>query len=239
MTGLYLYQTVHFAAGRPRLLAEHVGVLRDAARTLFGVAYAPDLRLLEKRIATLAAAERYPAAVSGFVRIELDAEGTERLLPAGVSLYDGYALRSLMPAGITLHYDLPLTEAPTSARETASLLARQLARRSGCGAAVRCDREGALLTADDAPLLAVKGTTIFTSPAPQSVERWLGLRAAEALGLEVREQPVAKAALPELDELFYIDHRGVTALSHCDGHPYMALTAERIAGAMEQFFRES
>lgn len=220
------------------MLREHVAVLREAARTLFGIAYAPDSAQLTARIAAVAARERYPSGVSGFMRIELEPDGTERLLPAGVSLYKGYALRSLTPAGITMQYDTPLTDAPTSAREAAGQLAQQLAERSGAAVAVRCDREGVLLAADEAPLFAVKGRTILTSPAPQSVERMLGLRAAAALGLEVIEHPMEKAALPLLDELFYIDHRGVTALSHCDGHPYMALTAERIAGAMEQFFQK-
>ena len=43
-------------------------------------------------------------------------------------------------------------------------------------------------------------------------------------------------ALPRLDELFFIDHRGVTALSRCDGQPYMAIFAERIAGALRGLF---
>ena len=44
--------------------------------------------------------------------IELTPEGDERLTAAGVSLYDGYALRSVMPDAVTLRYDLPLTEVP-------------------------------------------------------------------------------------------------------------------------------
>ena len=69
--------------------------------------------------------------MSGFVRIELDPDGTERLLPAGVSLYDGYAFRSLQPEAVTVGYDLTLSEAPTSAREAAAQLARRLAERRG------------------------------------------------------------------------------------------------------------
>ena len=42
--------------------------------------------------------------------------------------------------------------------------------------------------------------------------------------------------LPRMDELFFIDHRGVTALSRCDGQPYMAIFAERIAGALRGLF---
>ena len=131
MTGLYLYQTVHLARGRARNVAGHIAVLDAASRELFGRPYAPAAERLAKRIETLSAAERYPAGVSGFVRIELDPDGTERLLPAGVSLYDGYAFRSLQPEAVTVGYDLTLSEAPTSAREAAAQLARRLAERRG------------------------------------------------------------------------------------------------------------
>lgn len=47
---------------------------------------------------------------------------------------------------------------------------------------------------------------------------------------------VGRDDLPRMDELFFIDHRGVTALSRCDGQPYMAIFAERIAGALRGLF---
>ena len=236
MTGLYLYQTVHLARGRARNVAGHIAVLDAASRELFGRPYAPAAERLAKRIETLSAAERYPAGVSGFVRIELDPDGTERLLPAGVSLYDGYALRSLQPEAVTLHYDLPLTEAPTSAREAAAQLARRMAERAGADVAVRCDREGILREADDAPLFAVAGHTVLAAPGTQSVERELAVRAVRAAGLELREEPFGCGELPRIDELFFADHRGITALARCDGQPLMSLIAERIAFVMEGLF---
>ena len=175
MTELYLYQTVHLARGRARNAEAHAAQLDAASRELFGRGYAP--ARLAARIEALAAAERYPTGVSGFVRIELGADGEERLTPAGVSLYDGYALRSLQPEAVTLRYDLPLTEAPTSAREAAAQLARRMAERAGADVAVRCDREGILREADDAPLFAVAGHTVLAAPGTQSVERELAVRA--------------------------------------------------------------
>ena len=136
MTGLYLYQTVHLARGRARNVAGHIAVLDAASRELFGRPYAPAAERLAKRIETLSAAERYPAGVSGFVRIELDPDGTERLLPAGVSLYDGYAFRSLQPEAVTVGYDLTLSEAPTSAREHAGW-PNGAGRKSPCAATAR------------------------------------------------------------------------------------------------------
>ena len=110
MSGIYLYQVVHLAAGKPRNVEGHVAVLDAASRRLFGRPYAPGAAALARRIEALAAAERYPSGVSGFVRLELDAEGRERLLPAGISLYNGYAFRSLTPAAVTLCYDIPFSD---------------------------------------------------------------------------------------------------------------------------------
>ena len=236
MTGLYLYQTVHLARGRARNVAGHIAMLDAASRELFGRPYAPAAERLAKRIETLSAAERYPAGVSGFVRIELDPDGTERLLPAGVSLYDGYAFRSLQPEAVTVGYNLTLSEAPTSAREAAAQLARRLAERRGAEVAVRCDSAGILRSADDAPLLAIAGRTVLTAPGPASVERRLAMLAVRAAGLELREEAFGRADLPSLDELFFADHRGVTSLSRCDGLPLMTFVAERIAEAMEGLF---
>ena len=234
MTELYLYQTVHLARGRARNAEAHAARLDAASRELFGRGYAP--ARLAARIEALAAAERYPTGVSGFVRIELGADGEERLTPAGVSLYDGYALRSLQPEAVTLRYDLPLTEAPTSAREAAAQLARRMAERAGADVAVRCDREGILREADDAPLFAVAGHTVLAAPGTQSVERELAVRAVRATGLELREEPFGCGELPRIDELFFADHRGITALARCDGQPLMSLIAERIALVMEGLF---
>lgn len=234
MTELYLYQTVHLARGRARNAEAHAARLDAASRELFGRGYAP--ARLAARIEALAAAERYPTGVSGFVRIELGADGEERLTPAGVSLYDGYALRSLQPEAVTLRYDLPLTEAPTSAREAAAQLARHMAEHAGADVAVRCDREGILREADDAPLFAVAGHTVLAAPGTQSVERELAVRAVRAAGLELREEPFGCGELPRIDELFFADHRGITALARCDGQPLMSLIAERIALVMEGLF---
>ena len=234
MTELYLYQTVHLARGRARNAEAHAARLDAASRELFGRGYAP--ARLAARIEALAAAERYPTGVSGFVRIELGADGEEHLTPVGVSLYDGYALRSLQPEAVTLRYDLPLTEAPTSAREAAAQLARHMAERAGADVAVRCDREGILREADDAPLFAVARHTVLAAPGTQSVERELAVRAVRAAGLELREEPFGCGELPRIDELFFADHRGITALARCDGQPLMSLIAERIALVMEGLF---
>lgn len=236
MTRPYLYQTVHLLDGRPRMLEAHLGLLADWAARIFGIDYRPDAERMRRRIAARADEEGCPAGQSCFVRLQLYADGEERLGPAVGSLYRGYALRSLLPEATVLRYEVPLFDAPTSAREAAAALARHRAQLAGAHVAVRCDGDGLLRTADDAPLFAVRGKTVCTPPAPPSVERGIALRAVASAGFDLREEPLPAALLPAFDELFYVDHRGVTALAHCDGNPYMALYAERIAAAMEAGF---
>lgn len=260
MTELYLYQTIHLCEGRPRLVGAHAALLGEASRTLFGRDYTPDNHQLTARIAAIADAERYPHSMSSFVRLELTTDGIERIIPAGVSLYTGYALRSLTPDATVIPYENPLSDAPTSAREATAQLARQQAELVGAQIALQCSHTGMCLTADDAPLLAVKDGIVFTAPAFTgvgqqqawelnsdadawlhtrtfpSVERDVALHAVRAAGLELREEAFEADDLARFDELFFVDHRGVTALSHCDGHPYMALRAERVAKAMEGLF---
>ena len=101
---------------------------------------------------------------------------------------------------------------------------------------MRCDAEERLLTADGAPLFTVRGHTVYTAPAPASVEGCLVREAVRAAGLTLREEPLQRRELPRAEELFYADHRGITALSRCDGQPLMTLVAERVAEALEGLF---
>lgn len=272
MTGLRLYQTVHVSDGKPRLVGAHAALLAEAARMLFGCGYAPDIRQLERRIAAVARAERYPSTVSGFVRIEVADDGTERLLPAGLSFYKGYALRSLTPDARVVRCEIPFADLPTSAREAVHELANCRARSQGADIALLADGQGFCRTVDNAPLFAVRGSevvvppagslseiataanssseapadpfsepealqgSLFAAPTFRSVERDVAAHAVRALGLTLREAPIRSGDLGRYDELFYVDHRGVTALAHCGERAYMSLTAERVADEMERMF---
>ena len=83
---------------------------------------------------------------------------------------------------------------------------------------------------------AIRGRRVYAPPGEASIGRSLAVRSIRAAGLELAEAPVGRDDLPRMDELFFIDHRGVTALSRCDGQPYMAIFAERIAGALRGLF---
>ncbi len=258
---IYLYQTLHLFHGRVRMLDRHVGLLDRCARELFGRRYQPDLSRLERQILTLAAEQRYPDDLSSFVRIELMADSETRLLPMGVSYYAGYALRSIRPEGVGIAYDPPLNGYPTYAREAAVATARRMAECAGGRVAVQIGPDGAYHTIEGSPVAVVQGYTVRLAPEsvpyeippssfgpegsplhghrfepPRSVEYELLARAVQAADLTLCEEPFGPDLRTGIDEMFWLDHRGITALSHLDGRPLMSIIAERVADALEGLF---
>ena len=229
-----LYQTLHLYARRVRLIEQHIARLDGLSRVLFGRAFAPDRKALEQEILALSAHERYPAGVSGFVRLECDAQGHTRLTAVGTSLYEGYALRSLRPTAITVPYELPLQIAASTAAEAAHELARHIAQRHQADEAVRVDTEGNCRGMGEADLFAFCDGVLCYSATPQSVEGILLLQAAERLGIRHALYAIPADALNRFDELFAVDHRGITSIATCDGVHFMSLRAERLAATMEQ-----
>ena len=250
--GTYLYQTLHVRGRRPLWLDRHTELLARNIQELFGLRWAPDLHRLEAEIAALLDANRHPVAGSSFVRMAFTPAGDLLLIPGAVSFYDGYALRSLRPAAAVVNYGVPYPEYPTSAREAACMLALQAAVtadnraaeadieraavRTGVQAVIRCDGEGFVHVCDEAPLFAVKGKKVYTPPAPPSVERELACRAVEAARLPLLELEIGREQLARFDEIFYVDHRGLTSLSACEGQLYAAIITERIARVLNKLY---
>lgn len=290
-TDPFVYRTIHLYGGRVRLLDEQLTLLERAAAELFGVRYRPERAAMAERLLAAARRERYPAGVSGFVRIEVTASGEERLRPCGTSLYAGYALRSLRPEAVTLRYDRLFAgeggsghrfagapcedhtsaegpgcerpfageacddcfsaeglrcdclfrEAPTSASEAEDALVRAVARRLGADEAIRCDAAGVCRSLGEAPLFAVRDGVLYgdrSSAVRFSAEAEPLWRAAAAERIRTVDRPLLREETGCFDELFAVDHRGITALARCDGHPYMALVAERLAKALEAAARK-
>ncbi len=230
----YLHQTVHTLGGVPLLLSSHVAVLDRASRALFGRPFRCEAEHLADRITALLHREQVPDDLSAFVRLELTPDGTLRVLYAGLSLYRGYDLRTVHPTAESLVYDLPFGEYATSASEALGALARVQAVRRGAQSVVRCSTEGMIRTADDAPIYAVAGHRILTPPAAPSVAHEVAAAGIEEAGLTLTVEPLPREWLSRFDELFYVDHRGITSFARCDGTPYMSLTAERIARCAQQ-----
>ncbi|MFR9567018.1 MAG: hypothetical protein SNH13_07170, partial [Rikenellaceae bacterium] len=82
---------------------------------------------------------------------------------------------------------------------------------------------------DDAPLFAVMGRNIYTPPAMESVEHRLVARAAQRHNITIQELSFKSADLHYFDELFYVNHYGVTAIHSYEKKLYMSIIARKIS----------
>jgi len=234
VTEPYLFQTLHVAGRRPRLLREHLAALSRCRTLLLGRALALDPAEVENRIAELLDRERYPVDRSAYVRLELPFGDRPVYRAEETALYRGYVLRALHPTAVTRPFELPFGGLPTAAAELTWLTARRMAEAQAVHLTVRTDAEGILRDADGAPLFLVRGREILTAAEPATVEARLAAEAIRQAGYRLRIEELHRKELPLLDELFYADHRGITALERCDGRLLMAVIAARVAQAMEE-----
>ncbi len=231
MNAVYIYQTIHTLRGTALLPHAHVRALDSAARALFGRPFALPVGEFAARVGAVAGEAGGGDDLSFFVRAELAPDGRLTLRPAGRSLYRGHDLRSLMPEALLFTYDLPFGDYPTSASEAFDALARIEALRQGARCPLRRGSDGAVRTGDGAPLFAVRGDTVITTPGEPGAERTAAAASIAAAGLRLEERPLAASELARCDELFCFDHRGLLSISRCGGISYPSLTAERVARA--------
>ncbi len=236
MNEFHIYQTLHLNRGSIRCLESHIRVLNHTSLMLFGRNYTPDRESLRRRILTLSRELRYTPTRSSFIRLSLTPDLEEHLSDEGCSYYDGYALRSIRPSAISLSYDLPAGDLPTSARDQAAAQAVCTAQRRKADSVIRCDHADCSHTIDGHPLFGLFDGRILTPPAHFGVERAIGLEAARRAGFEVGEEEIRLRDLDRCEELFFIDHRGLTALSHCNRRPLLSFAAEHIAQMLEVSF---
>lgn len=231
----FLYQIVHVAGRSPRYLSRHLEQLLDDAQRLYGRRWPLDVRQIEGEILSRLDAENYPKDRSTALRLELTPEGELRYHFVGDPLYWGYVLRVLRPVGYLRSFTLPWEGLCSSAERAAWRLAESTIPR---GVVIRCNEQGEILEADGAPLFALYGRTIYTSREPRGVYGELAREAIRRAGYSLRIEPVAVEHLSLLDELFYLDHRGVTSLERYEGGKLlMTAVAKRIAEEMERLAR--
>ena len=227
---VYQHIRVH-RLGLPELAA-HIAVAAAAARELFGIEFRPDLRLTDSLCRQMLLQNRYPNDLSSCIEMRLSASGRVEYRCDGIFVHDGLAMRSVRPGAMTVAYDIPFGEAPSSARLAAHRMALAEARRAGFRSVVRCNAREMVLTADDAPLFAVFGRRIVTPATRPSVERDRVVRAAAAAGYRLDEVQLERTALLRADEIFYSDCRGITALSVCDGRTLADIIARAVAARL-------
>ena len=229
-----VYQIVQFRGGHARLVEEHAAVLEEEARELFGRSPKLVLTDIRKAMERVVEREKYADAETAYLVLRAFEDGHTEITAGGRSMYEGYALRTIHPRAITLAYSLPLGDLPTPARDATVRETRCMARARRADVAVRCTAEGRCRSCEGHPIGAIYHNRLILPKFRRHVERDLLRRAADLIGLEVVEMAFNERQAGLLEEIFWVDHRGITALGSINSAPLMALTVERLSEGMEE-----
>ncbi len=229
----YLYQTIHTRNYKARHLGEHCELLERCFWRLFSRRAVLDRDKLSREMESLLRGEGVVKELSTHVELRLFSDGSHTLHITQKSIYEGYTLRCYTPFGVCQSYSTAWGEHPTSARRATDEWAQAMAQTAGGDVAIRVGSDGVVYSCGDAPLFGVLGGKVYSSPMAGSVERSIAAAAIFRSGYEFSEQAILVRHLPLLDELFYVDAFGVTALSQVGTRCYMSIVAEKISEKME------
>ncbi len=227
--GLYVYQTMITFGHRALYLGEYLQLLNESVREVLhreGTFEEADVATM---ISGFLRKNNYPVAMPASVELRCYLSGEVVMLGGDVSPYPKLGLRMMMPAGADVVCDLPLSDCHSSVRRAVLEAATAEVENRGARVAVRFDSGGFARSVDDAELFVIKEYTVMTPNVPVSIEGRLLLESIDRSGLRLEVMPLSLEMLEDADEIFYADHRGVTALGSFNGNSLMHILTEKIA----------
>lgn len=226
---LYIYEILHTLSGEVMLLNYHIERANRAALNIFGIDNFLNIGSLKAEIENFLTENRAPKWVSVHLRLELYNNGTHSLSLEEISIYSGYTLRCYEPCATLVHINIPYESYSTGAREQISHIERIEAEKLGCDIALRCNSSGEVTAANNSPIFGVKNGTLYNSiSGVESVEQAMVMRVASN-SFKVANQPIMAHELSTYDELFYVDHFGITAIKRVGKRLYMNAVASTLS----------
>ncbi len=232
MANFSIYQIIHTLDGKIYHLEAHLTLLFEGYYQLFNSGVKLDHNDIRRQIEDLLRRSRCPRGVSSFIKITLSEGGHLELEESERSLYRGYTLRCISPRATIIDFNLPYVDYPTTMRHHLTQWANHVARRQGYDLALRSHNEEIDL-ANGAQLFGVLPRGVVTSAHSFSVEHKLAKELAQKIDLNIIERPILFGELGELEELFFVDHYGVTSIRSCNHRHYMSITAGALAAQLE------
>ncbi len=223
----YVYQTLHTLGHKVWHTSEHLRLVSLYGEELFGHSVRLIPMRLQRLVSKLLDALRYPMSVSCFVELRLYASGLTCLLAGDRGLAAGYLFRPVYPDAVTVPFYA--RQIPCSATREAIRTADWTARAQKADAWVGIGPDGQVACCDGCLLFGVEERTVLTPRVEDSVDYTLAQHAIRSAGYRLRVGELTPDRLEHLDEIFYIDHRGITALHQLDGRLLMHIIAERVA----------
>ena len=227
--GLYVFQNIRTDGHRPLRLAEHIRCLQEAAQEMFGTSPHIDARATERSIERLLHDNDYSATMPSHIAMRHYRTGETALIARETLPYTRMTMRSIYPAAAIVDYDIPFSRQPSSLRESIVAAASLQAAAAGARCVLQRNAAGEIVAADDAPMFVVAERDIIMPEQLPSVEADIAVEAIRKAGFHLATASVTADLLARADELFYVDYRGLTAVSRCGERVYMHIIAERIA----------
>jgi branched-chain amino acid aminotransferase len=248
------------ASGPPAIfrLGDHVDRLRDSARCV-GSELPFDRAALIDGCRTIVRENGFGDCYLRPIAVHTDGEpGLGSMTPMSVSIvcfpYGAYLGKDALERGIRAslssftrhHVGTAMLRAKVSGQYTTSVLAKRLAKLNGFDEAIFLDASGYLCEGTGENLFLVKGKTLKTPPASSAILPGLTrdsilqiARSARDLGLDVREELIARDELFLADEAFFAGTAAeITPIREVDHHAIGASRRGPVTEALQQrFFR--
>ncbi len=229
---LTIYQILHTLDSKVLHLDEHLKILFESYYELFGGYLKIDRRQLNSQIEAVMCAARCPSTVSLFLSLRVGSDAKIEVQVLSRSLYQGYSLRCLAPRVAPIEFAMPNIEIASSAREELIRFANSRAKAAGADLALR-SYAGVVDLIEGAQIFGIIDSRAITAKESFAPEHALAKAKLVELGYQLDERAIELSEVNLLDELFFVDHYGVTAIRSCATKSFMSITAAALAAAME------
>lgn len=226
---LSLYQRLRATDGRVMYLNRHLDILRSYAAILLPHTPIPTASEIEQMCSRLLSRGGYSSSSTHILELNLWQSGRVRLSVIETSLYKGFDLRVLRPNAAIIEGCSTALLYPTSAALECEKLMKIIARQNGCDVALSVQNSSVIAIDNTNPII-VHGTNVTIGNSISSAYTELVVETLKKLPQynislsEISLQQVATA-----DELFFADHRGLTAVGSLGGRQYSDTVAYAIS----------
>ncbi|MFI3263860.1 MAG: hypothetical protein SNG38_02465 [Rikenellaceae bacterium] len=230
-----LSQTVHTLNGVIYHLEAHIMLLSEAYQQIYRRPITLDTEKIIERIKKVIKRSYYTNGTSIFVTLQLTQDGEVTISKRQRSLYHGYALRSIFPKAAIVDFNIPHISLSTTLRQEVIEMANHTARNyHSCEVALRASADEVDMINGAQVFAVTTQGDIITSAKSHSVEHKITKEIIKKMDIALEERPLKIKEITKLEELFYVDHCGLTAIKSCSERAFMTIISNKIAAELSK-----
>lgn len=228
MTAPYCYQTIRTMGRKPTFFSAHCRVLENLVKTVFGYDLTLSESELEAIVKKLFERNHYPSdsIVFEIRAVMLDERILTVVMCDKVLIDEGYVVLGVRPKAEIIHCEMPFGCIQTSMmREVLKIFYNK---------AIIIESNGTLRTMQGYPLYGARGKMLLRAENTKRVGELSMERVVESLGVKIAYEPLLRADLSTLDELFAYSPEGIISISECCGVKFTSFLARRLVNALNR-----